>query len=282
MNPSILRSLATTMLLLVAPAAIAADLITVVLGTGGDDLRGGNDNVHVTVYANDGRVIGRVENANGLQRQADHTFKHVGIRLKGATSADIGAIQLDTTFTGGIGGDNWNLDSLRVTPQGNPREVIFEARGAPLFRFTGEQRSHRFVVLNHQCRVDADCDNRDPADGTERCATTPRRLDGQALRACAAGARPACAVGTAWSASEGACIAPRRDTDLDGDGVDSVADGGNDCDDTDARRFPGNTEICDALGRDEDCDFETGGQRDSDRDGHDSNMCFNWAPPLRR
>lgn len=282
MNAYMTRFLATTLLMLLAPAAAATDYIRVVMGTGGDDLRGGNDNVHITVFANDGRVIGRAMNANGRQRQADNTFKHVGIRLEGATADDIGAIELETTFTGGIGGDNWNLDSLRVTPQGNTREVIFEARGAPLFRFTGEQRIRRFTVLNHQCRVNADCDNRNPADGTERCVATPRRLDAQPLRACVAGPRPACATGTTWSDRDQACIAPRRHTDLDGDGVDSIADGGSDCDDTDARRFPGNIEICDELGRDEDCDFETGGRRDSDGDGHDSNMCFNWGPPLRR
>ncbi|MCZ7685199.1 MAG: putative metal-binding motif-containing protein [Sandaracinaceae bacterium] len=55
-------------------------------------------------------------------------------------------------------------------------------------------------------------------------------------------------------------------SDADGDGHDSVACGGNDCDDADANRFPGNIEVCNTV--DEDCDATTlGGPRDADADG---------------
>ncbi len=61
--------------------------------------------------------------------------------------------------------------------------------------------------------------------------------------------------------------------DADGDGVESVACGGADCDDKDPNRYPGNTEICDARGHDEDCDPRTVGSRDLDGDGYDSDEC---------
>ena len=62
--------------------------------------------------------------------------------------------------------------------------------------------------------------------------------------------------------------------DVDGDGVTDAACGGTDCDDEDARRFPGNTEVCDADGRDEDCDPSTLGP-DEDDDGYVSTACCN-------
>lgn len=40
-----------------------------------------------------------------------------------------------------------------------------------------------------------------------------------------------------------------------------------DCDDADANRFPGNPEVADANGHDEDCDYTTYGFRDVDGDG---------------
>ena len=44
------------------------------------------------------------------------------------------------------------------------------------------------------------------------------------------------------------------DVDQDGDGIAATRWGGLDCDDADADRWPGNSEVPDADGRDEDCD----------------------------
>lgn len=61
--------------------------------------------------------------------------------------------------------------------------------------------------------------------------------------------------------------------DADGDGFDSIASGGADCDDSDANRFPGNAEVADMNGHDEDCNPETFGVRDQDGDGY----VVDWA-----
>jgi hypothetical protein len=64
-------------------------------------------------------------------------------------------------------------------------------------------------------------------------------------------------------------------TDADSDGHISLACGGDDCDDTDGNRYPGNTETCDASNHDEDCDYLTFGSRDSDADGFVDAACCN-------
>jgi hypothetical protein len=65
--------------------------------------------------------------------------------------------------------------------------------------------------------------------------------------------------------------------DADGDGhVASAIDGsGDDCNDYDATTFPGNIEVCDPDGHDEDCDAATFGYRDADGDGHPDAACIN-------
>jgi hypothetical protein len=63
--------------------------------------------------------------------------------------------------------------------------------------------------------------------------------------------------------------------DQDGDGTDSSACGGEDCDDADATRHPGNNEVCDAADHDEDCNPYTFGDRDVDGDGHIDVACGN-------
>jgi len=68
------------------------------------------------------------------------------------------------------------------------------------------------------------------------------------------------------------------DPDHDRDGANSEACGGTDCDDNDARRVPGGSEIADSANLDEDCDPQTFGNRDTDGDGFfDSNAC-NYSP----
>lgn len=63
------------------------------------------------------------------------------------------------------------------------------------------------------------------------------------------------------------CVAGGNNPDCDGDGFQSERFGGFDCDDADANRFPGNPEVADANGHDEDCDYTTYGFRDVDGDG---------------
>lgn len=64
-------------------------------------------------------------------------------------------------------------------------------------------------------------------------------------------------------------------SDMDGDGVENYECGGSDCDDNDGGRFPGNPEVCDPAGKDEDCNDLTYEMVDSDRDGFPSASCFN-------
>lgn len=63
--------------------------------------------------------------------------------------------------------------------------------------------------------------------------------------------------------------------DADGDGHARIECGGDDCDDGDPARYPGNVEVCDTRDRDEDCDLSTAGIRDSDGDGYVDDSCRN-------
>lgn len=114
-----------------------------------------------------------------------------------------------------------------------------------------------------ECRRSADCDDGSFCNGSEAC------VEG----VCASG-EPPCREGEACDEGAdrcGGCAVP----DADGDGRASLACGGDDCDDGDADRFPGNAEVCDAADHDEDCDPRTFGARDADGDGYDDAACCN-------
>ncbi len=110
------------------------------------------------------------------------------------------------------------------------------------------------------CSRDAECDDGAYCNGAERCAGGM----------CAPGTSP-CA-GTCDEAAD-RCMACMDDAD--GDGSIAEACGGDDCDDSDARRSPALEEVCDDEDLDEDCDPTTYGAKDVDRDGFDDAACCN-------
>jgi hypothetical protein len=125
-----------------------------------------------------------------------------------------------------------------------------------------------------RCTTDDDCDDDLFCNGDERCV----------MGACRPGADP-CDDGiecTIDACSEGRrrCFSDPPDEDGDGAFDASCLDGsgaalGDDCDDADSGRFPGNIEVCDAD--DEDCDDTTFGGVDDDHDGYQSQVCCNGA-----
>jgi hypothetical protein len=107
--------------------------------TGGDNLRGGNDNVNATIVFSNGQTQ-RVENLNNSAEWHDQTTTSVAIDLnRAAAPSEIVRIDLDTTFGGGIGGDNWNMDCVAVRAVGNGLDQFIARSGFK--RFTGDDRS---------------------------------------------------------------------------------------------------------------------------------------------
>ncbi len=118
------------------------------------------------------------------------------------------------------------------------------------------------------CRIDSDCDDGIFCNGRELCEVA---ADSDA-RGCRSGPeRCAGRCDEIGDRCEVDCLVER---DADGDGHDAIACGGDDCDDDDANRYPGNPEICD-LGHDEDCSLTTVGELDRDGDGAFDLMCCN-------
>lgn len=123
------------------------------------------------------------------------------------------------------------------------------------------------------CRTNTDCDDGVFCNGVET------RSSGR----CRNGVRVDCDDRMACTLDS--CREPQRDCqhtppDRDGDGhgaSDCLSDAGvplgDDCDDADPRRFPGNPEACDS--HDEDCNLDTLGNQDADRDGFVSSACSN-------
>ena len=112
--------------------------------TGGDDLRGGNDNVSVTVRIN-GKPEQKFPNINKSARWIGNYTETVSLKLTTPVrKEDIKSILFSTTFGGGIGGDNWNMDWVKVMVNGG--EVLKEKSGTPLNRFTGERKFYTLVI----------------------------------------------------------------------------------------------------------------------------------------
>ncbi|AKF10968.1 MopE-related protein [Sandaracinus amylolyticus] len=124
-----------------------------------------------------------------------------------------------------------------------------------------------------RCTTDDECDDDDFCDGVERCQPSSASAD---ARGCIEPARGACLDGQICDGDARTCTTDCAIIDdADGDGAIAMECGGGDCDDSDARRFPGATEACDLDGRDEDCDPSTFGFRDADGDRFADATCCN-------
>lgn len=133
---------------------------------------------------------------------------------------------------------------------------------------------HAADVIVEGCENAAQCDDGVFCNGVERCHVyVERGSKGQVIRrtgVCEPGDNP-CQRGWQCVNREQVCKQPCEDRD--GDGAHAMRCGGDDCDDNNPNRFPGNVEICDAAGIDEDCDATTVGSLDSDGDGFVSPLC---------
>ena len=119
------------------------------------------------------------------------------------------------------------------------------------------------------CRSDSDCDDGVFCNGMERCAPDIAVAE---ANGCAVGAPPCESSGSCEELTDTCSVGC---VDADGDGADDVACGGDDCDDADRDRYPGNVELCDEAGVDEDCDPSTLGDKDQDGDGYVDMVCCN-------
>ena len=111
-----------------------------------------------------------------------------------------------------------------------------------------------------QCRTNSDCSDGVFCNGQESCRA------GQ----CVQGTGPCGKDGKCFE-REKSCKAPCEDKD--GDGYEAMHCGGDDCDDNNPKRSPGNKEVCDSKGIDEDCNARTVGDLDADGDGYISAQC---------
>lgn len=127
--------------------------LLVTIRTGGDDLRGGNDNVDIALGTRVGRKVWR--NANGGRRWIGNYDQTVSLPVPGNVRlSDLRTLELVTRFGGGIGGDNWNVDCVTVEAvTGNGVYKIHDREGAPLIRFTGD-------VHRYQAALDVPADPR--------------------------------------------------------------------------------------------------------------------------
>jgi hypothetical protein len=124
-------------------SAQAVQSVRVEVRTGGDNLRGGQDNAFVALIINNGAVVRRqVNGRNGELKDYTTTRQDIDLRSLGIDLADIQGMSLSVRgFTGGFNGDNWNVDAIRIEANTSAgRRVLMNEAASPLVRFTGENK----------------------------------------------------------------------------------------------------------------------------------------------
>ncbi len=121
--------------------------------TGNDNLRGGNDNLAVTIVYKDGskQVF---PNVNVSATWIPMYCEVVPLNLNRivTSKADIKQVILECSFSGGIGGENWDMKQITIT-KNNENNVILNVVGTIprdgvniVKRFTGNDRFMTFDI----------------------------------------------------------------------------------------------------------------------------------------
>ncbi len=122
------------------------------------------------------------------------------------------------------------------------------------------------------CAVAVDCDDGVFCNGAETCDPSDATADARGCVSTGA----ACMPSQTCDEDADECLSDcDAEADADEDGHDAIRCGGDDCDDADSNRFPGNDEVCDTDDHDEDCDPRTYGFRDMDGDSAPDALCCN-------
>lgn len=114
--------------------------------TGGDDLRGGGDNLSIRIRLRSGASV-EADNVNLSQRWMGSSWHDIGVTLPASVRAgDVTGVDFKTAFRGGFDGDNWNFERVRMRLMIAGAQVAScERGGTPLIRMTGDTHVYSTV-----------------------------------------------------------------------------------------------------------------------------------------
>lgn len=116
------------------------------IGTGGDNLEGGNNNnVDVTIRMKSSPKVYVLRNINAKRKWNNFTESSRVIEIPNSTMMDLNDIkevEIRHTGGGGISADNWDVDKIlmHIAKDGTTK-VLIDKVGTPIQRFTGDSRS---------------------------------------------------------------------------------------------------------------------------------------------
>jgi hypothetical protein len=124
--------------------------IIVTFITGNDDLRGGNDNVNFFIdgilqpSANQATSI-RFDNVNNGKRWINRSMQTISRPLPDYITLNmLNTFRIETTFRGGLDGDNWDLNGIIISARINGVvKQLYKKEGTPIVRFTSVLSSYR-------------------------------------------------------------------------------------------------------------------------------------------
>ena len=115
------------------------------IGTGGDNLEGGNDNnVDITIRMRNSPQVYVLRNINAKRKWNNFTETSRVIEIMNSATMDfndIKEVEVRHTGGGGIGADNWDVDKIFISVEKNGvTKILMDKVGTPIRRFTGDNR----------------------------------------------------------------------------------------------------------------------------------------------